>query len=222
MKSFSCMDVELAKYVAGELGLEDPVLQSIRDHCVEKQLPEIQVSPFDGRHLEVLAACSQARRGVEIGTLGGYSGVSLLKGMGRSGHLHTFELDAHHAEVARENFERAGLMDQVYIHVGPALENLEKIEAEGPFDLVFIDADKRNYPNYLKWATNRLKVGGVLIADNTFGFGHIHKTHGFIDGSLKTQVAALRQFNRELASSSRFHTTILPTGEGLTLGVKKA
>ncbi len=220
MKEFSCREDKVAEYVFENIPTEDEVLRRVREQSIEKNLPGIQVSPFDGKHLEVLAAASQSRRAIEIGTLGGYSGICLLRGMGPSGHLHTFELDAHHAEVAHENFVAAGLESQVTIHVGPALENLEKISQDGPFDLVFIDADKVNYPNYLKWSIDRLKTGGMVIGDNTFAFGHIHKTHGFENEELESQVKALREFNHELAQGGRFTTTILPTGEGLTIGVK--
>lgn len=221
MKSFSCMSEKIANYVEEEFRPEDDILLSIRSLCEEKGLPPIQVGPADGRHLQVLAAMTQARRAVEIGTLGGYSGVCLLRGMGAAGHLHSFELDTHHADVARLSFEMANLSSQVEVHVGPALDNLENIRNQAPFDLVFIDADKANYPNYLEWSANHLRLGGVVIGDNTFAFGHIHKNHNDIeDKSLKKSVKALHEFNRELARSERFISTILPTGEGLTIGVK--
>jgi caffeoyl-CoA O-methyltransferase len=176
------------------------------------------VGRFDGLHLEVLARAARARRAVEIGTLGGYSGVCLLRGMPADGLLHTFELEARHAAVARESFERAGFAARVRIHVGRAAEKLGEISREGPFDLVFVDADKTGYPGYLAWAEEHLAVGGVLLADNTFGFGHVHEEHPA--GESAAAMAALRAFSERLARGGRFRATMLPTAEGLSLGVK--
>jgi caffeoyl-CoA O-methyltransferase len=155
---------------------------------------------------------------VEIGTLGGYSGTCLARGMGREGVLHTFEVDGHHAEVARRSFELAGVASQVRIHVGKALERLPEVEREGPFDLVFVDADKVGYPAYLDWAGRHLRVGGLLLADNTFGFGRIHEKA--TDDAEGLSIAALREFNERLARGGRFRATMIPTEEGLSLGVK--
>jgi caffeoyl-CoA O-methyltransferase len=155
---------------------------------------------------------------VEIGTLGGYSGVCLLRGMGEGGFLHTFELDAARAEIARAAFERAGVARRVRIHVGPAADRLRDVEPEGPFDLVFVDADKTGYPAYLAWAEDHLRVGGVLLADNTFGFGHVHEERP--EGESPEAMAALRAFSERLARGGRFRATLLPTAEGLSFGVK--
>ncbi len=219
MKNYACNNEDIANYVFEELKLGDAQLEEVLAHCEKSGLPSIAVCPSDGRHLEVIAAASHARRAVEIGTLGGYSGICLLRGMGRTGKLHSFEMDPHHAQVAIENFERCGYKEQAEVHIGPALENLDSIKSQGPFDLVFIDADKLNYPNYLKWAIDNLKVGGMIIGDNTFAFGNIQK-NSVADEALQAQVTALRQFNRELSQSNRFATTILPTGEGMTIAVK--
>ena len=166
----------------------------------------------------MLARACGWRRAVEIGTLGGYSGVCLLRGMGPEGRLDTFELDPHHAEVARRSFERAGLASQVTIHLGPALERLAEVAPRAPFDLVFIDADKGGYPAYLDWAERHLRPGGAVLADNTFGFGKIDLPGG--EGREAADLSALRDFNRRLAGGGAFRATMLPTGEGLSLGVK--
>jgi caffeoyl-CoA O-methyltransferase len=163
----------------------------------------------------VLTRAAGARRAVEIGTLGGYSGVCLLRGMGEQGFLHTFELEPDRAEVARASFERAGMTGRVTIHVGVALERLREVERDGPFDLVFVDADKTSY---LAWAEEHLRPGGVLLADNTFGFGHVHEQRPA--GESAEAMAALRRFNERLARGGRFRATMLPTAEGLSLGVK--
>jgi predicted O-methyltransferase YrrM len=139
--------------------------------------------------------------------------------MGPRGKLYTFELEPAHAEVARESFKKAEVSDQVEIFVGPALDNLDKISNLGPFDLVFIDADKVSYPSYLKWAAQNLRSEGIVIADNTFAWGTIANDH-FESGEEESAAKALREFNQMAAKSGLFRSTILPTGEGLTVAVK--
>ena len=218
VKGFGQGDAALAAWAADVYRPEDGLLREIRERSALAGLPTIQVGAFDGLHLEVLARLAGARRAVEIGTLGGYSGVCLLRGMGDAGRLDTFELEPAHAEVARAAFERAGFGPRVRIHVGPAAERLRDVEGEGPFDLVFVDADKTGYPGYLDWAERHLRVGGVLVADNTFGFGHVHEERPA--GESAAAMAALRAFSEQLARGGRFRATMLPTAEGLSLGVK--
>jgi caffeoyl-CoA O-methyltransferase len=218
VKAFGQGDAALAAWAEAVYRPEDEVLREIREGSAAAGLPPIHVGPFDGLHLEVLARAAGARRAVEIGTLGGYSGVCLLRGMGAGGLLHTFELDPRRAEIARAAFERAGVARRVRIHVGPAADRLRDVEPEGPFDLVFVDADKTGYPAYLAWAEDHLRVGGVLLADNTFGFGHVHEERP--EGESPEAMAALRAFSERLARGGRFRATLLPTAEGLSFGVK--
>jgi predicted O-methyltransferase YrrM len=218
VKGFGQADPALAAWAEAVHAPEDEVLREVRARSRAAGLPEIAVGAMDGLHLEVLARAAGARRAVEIGTLGGYSGVCLLRGMGEHGRLETFEREPRHAEVARETFARAGLAGRVRIHVGSALERLPDVEPEGPFDLVFIDADKGGYPAYLAWAERHLRVGGVVLADNTFAFGHVHDPAW--SGEDAAAVAPLRAFAERLAKGGRFRATILPTAEGLSLGVK--
>ena len=218
VKAFGQGDPALGAWAEATYAPEDAVLREIRARSAAAGLPPIEVGPMDGLHLEVLARAARVRRAVEIGTLGGYSGVCLLRGMGADGRLETFELEPRHAEVARASFARAGVAERVRIHVGPALDLLRRIEPEGPFDLVFVDADKGAYPDYLAWAEEHLRVGGLLLADNTFAFGHVHDPSWHGDGA--GAVAPLRAFSERLARGGRFRATMLPTGEGLSLGVK--
>ena len=174
---------------------------------------------MDGLHLEILTRASGAKKAVEIGTLGGYSGVCIARAMGPGGMLYTFEADKNHAAVAQESFARAGLKENTEIFIGPAIKNLNLIEKYGPFYLVFIDAYKENYPNYLKWAADHLKLGGLLLGDNTFAFGML-ADETFENSEDATTVRSIRLFNEAAARSGRFRATLLPTGEGLTLAVK--
>lgn len=210
---------ELIQYVLETFKPEDSVLVDIRKRTEAAGIPLIQVGAVDGLHLEVLTRMAKVEKAVEIGTLGGYSGVCIARGLPTHGKLFTFEINEDNAAVARESFKKAGVESKTEIFLGPALENLSKIEKHGLFDLVFIDADKANYPNYLKWAADHLKIGGVVIGDNTFAFGKIARTkHENTEES--QSVRALRDFNFQLAQSGRFRATMLPTGEGLTVGVK--
>ncbi len=205
---------EIAAYFDKLLNPEDEILRIIRERSREHGLPEIQVARYDARHLEVLVRSMRISRAVEIGTLGGYSGVSLLRGLIGDKKLYTFELNKRNAEVASDAFALAGFKNEVEIFIGPALENLQKIETEGPFDLVFIDADKQNYVNYFKWAKRNLKLGGVVLADNTFAWGQIAAVTD------DKTVQALQQYNKFVAEDSDFRTTIIPTNEGLTFSVR--
>jgi caffeoyl-CoA O-methyltransferase len=218
-KSYGQSSDEIAAYVYETLQLDDEALAFAHQNAVARGLPEIQVSPADARHLEILVRLLGAKKAVEIGTLGGYSGISIARGLGAGGRLHTFELDPHHSEVARTAFQHARLMAEIKVHEGPALENLPRINNEAPFDVVFIDADKWNYPRYLAWATDHLRIGGAVIGDNTFAWGDVHRAYDLPPEKAKA-IAALREFNQTLASSARFRTTILPTGEGMTVGIK--
>jgi caffeoyl-CoA O-methyltransferase len=218
VKGFGQGSEALAAWAESVYAPEDDVLRDIRERSAAAGLPPIQVGRFDGLHLEVLARACGARRAVEIGTLGGYSGLCLVRGMGEAGLLHTIELDPRHAAFAQDTFERAGVAARVRILVGPAREQLRALEGQGPFDLVFVDADKLGYPDYLAWAEAHLRVGGVVLADNTFGFGRVHEEHP-VDESAEA-MAALRRFSERLARGGRFRATMLPTAEGLSLGVK--
>ena len=210
---FGGREEKLVGYLNRVFQPEDAALREARERSLQVGLPEIQVGGMDALHLEVLTRAVGATKAVEIGTLGGYSGTAIARGLGKGGRLHTFEIERKHADVALETFRKAGVEDRVEIHLGPALERLPDVEGEAPFDLVFIDADKEGYPAYLSWAARHLRVGGVVLGDNTFAFGEI------VDGR-SAGAEAIREFNRELAQGGRFRSTLLPTGEGLTLGVK--
>ena len=218
-KKFAQTDPAIIAYVAEAFAPEDAVLREIRARSQREGLPQIQLGPMEALHLEILTRACGARKAVEIGTLGGYSGTVIARALPADGKLFTFELEEKNARVARESFERAGIARKVQVLVGPARENLPRIEAEGPFDLVFIDADKTAYPAYLEWCARNLRVGGTVVADNTFAHGHI-ADRKLDDPETRRLVEAVREFNRIAAEGGRFRATILPTGEGLTVAVK--
>lgn len=212
-KDFAQTDPALADYAIDTFQPQDDVLDQIIERAKAAGLPGIHVGPMDGLHLEVITRAIGARTAVEFGTLGGYSGVCIARGLPPDGHLHTLEIDSAHATVAREAFELAGVSDRVEVLVGPALETASTIESRGPFDLVFIDADKTNYPAYLEWAAANLRSGGVVMADNAFAWGKVTQR-----GEATPDI--IHALNTEMARGQRFRSTILPTGEGLAIGVK--
>jgi caffeoyl-CoA O-methyltransferase len=216
-KPFGNSDPKLSDYVARVYAPEDEVLAEIRARSAAAGLPDIQVAALDALHLEVLARAARARKAVEIGTLGGYSGIALLRGMGPDGELDTIELSERHAEIARESFRRAGVAARVRIHVGAAGDVLPRLAPRGPFDLVFIDADKEGYPSYLDWAAANLRAGGIVLLDNAFLFGSLPDAP---TGDRATQIRAMQSVHETLARSGKFRATVLPTGEGLAFGVR--
>jgi caffeoyl-CoA O-methyltransferase len=216
-KPFGNADLTLSDYVTRTYAPEDPVLSDIRARSAAAGLPDIQVAALDALHLEVLARAAAARRAVEVGTLGGYSGVALLRGMGPDGQLDTIEMSPHHADVARESFRRAGVSDRVRIHVGAAAAVLPTLVGRGPFDLVFIDADKEGYPAYLAWAADNLRAGGVVLLDNAFLFGHLPEP---ATGDRAKEIRAMQSVHEALTRGGKFRATVLPTGEGLAFGVR--
>ena len=216
-KSFGNDDAQVAEWLVKTYAPEDEVLTEIRARSAAAGLPDIQVAALDARHLEVLARAAGARRAVEIGTLGGYSGVAILRGLGETGELDTIDVEPRHAEVARESFRRAGFAARARVHVGPAQEILPRLAPRGPYDLVFIDADKEGYPRYLDWAGDNLRPGGVVLLDNAFLFGHLPETPA---GERAASIRAMQAVHKTLAQGGRFRATPLPTGEGLAMGVR--
>jgi caffeoyl-CoA O-methyltransferase len=214
-KGFGATDPRIPPYVERLLEPEDDLLREVRERSAAAGLPPIAVGPFDGRHLEVIARGAGARRIVEIGTLGGYSGICLARALPPGGTLDTFEAVPRHAAVAEESFRRAGVADRVRIHLGRALDLLPEIEPRGPFDLVFVDADKAAYPDYLAWAERNLRLGGLLLADNVF-----RRAAFPVEGDDPRNAEGIRRFNESLARSGRFRATMLPIEDGLAVGVR--
>lgn len=156
-------------YISQLLAPEDDVLQATREEMQRAGLPQINVSASQGQTLHLLTRLIGAKRVLEIGTLGGYSAIWMARALPADGHLLSLEVDAHHASVARRNIENAGLNHQVEVRLGAASDTLRRLHDanEAPFDLIFIDADKDAYPQYLELGLPLLRDGGLLLADNT-------------------------------------------------------
>jgi predicted O-methyltransferase YrrM len=192
-------------YIQNLFAPQDEALEAAVRESQRAGLPEIHVSPNEGKLLQLLAEMTGARRILEIGTLGGYSAINLARGMSEDGRLISLEIDEHHAEVARQNVERAGLAEKVEIRVGDARELLAKIAEsdEGPFDLVFIDADKEGYPEYLEWAIKLSRPGSLILGDNAVWDGRV------LDPQDEWS-RAMRRFNQRLADDPRLSAIVLP------------
>lgn len=220
-KSYSNLSSSVSKYIEQLLQIETaPNLQHVLQVAKKRGTPPLQVVPTDGRNLEVLARSVQAKKIVEIGTLCGYSAVFLANALPEDGKLYTCEQSLHHISVANEVFCDLGLSKKIEIINGKALDTLPTLKKEGPFDLIFIDADKANYSKYFDWAVGNLRSGGLLIADNVFVFGFIGEEE-LPQGELANLVLAMREFNQKCVVDERLVTTFLPTGEGMMVAVKK-
>lgn len=180
----------------------------------EAGLPPIAITPNQGKLLELLVRIHKAQSILELGTLGGYSTIWLGRALPKNGRLITVERDPGYAELARTNIANAGLSEIVDVRVGPALETLPELHGQGagPFDLIFIDADKQNYPGYLEWSLKLSRVGTVIIGDNVVRAGAILAPEadgpGFGDGGT---AAGVRRFYEILAAEPRVSATAIQT-----------
>ena len=184
----------------------DPVLQAVERSLVEAELPQISVSPSQGKFLNLLARLMGAKRILELGTLAGYSTIWLARALPPDGHLVTIEYDPKHAEVARNNIALAGFQDRVEVRGGRALDVLPELQAEGaaPFDFFFIDADKQPYTEYFEWALRLARPGSLIIADNVVRDGKV------LDADSNDElVRGVRRFNSALAANRDVSAVIL-------------
>jgi len=184
----------------------DPALEAALAASTAAGLPAIAVSPSQGKLLQILATAIGARRILEIGTLGGYSTIWLARALPPDGRLITLELEQKHADVARANLARAGVSHLVDVRVGRALDQLPSLRGDGPFDLIFIDADKGGYTEYLSWAVTLARAGGLIIADNVVRDGKITDA-----ASADANVQGIRRFNDALARDRRLTATAIQT-----------
>jgi len=195
---------DVDRYIGDTLVQPDAALSATLEASEAAGLPPISVSPAHGKLLWLLARTLQAKRILEIGTLGGYSAIWLARGLAPGGRLITLEALEKHAALARENLARAGLGDRVEVRVGPALETLPRLA--GPFDLVFIDADKQNNPQYFRWALKLSRPGSLIVVDNVVRDGAVLDARSR-DGA----VQGVRQLYELMAAEPRVAATAVQT-----------
>jgi len=182
-----------------------------RAFAVPEGIPAIQVGPSDGRLIHLILKLANAKKIVEVGTLIGYSAIHMARALPADGHIWSIEFEPKHAEVARGNLAAAGLADKVTVLVGAGLDVLPTLVDKGPFDAVFLDADKQNYGNYGEWAIKNLKQGGLVLGDNAYLFGEL------LEDSERGR--GMRKFHELVAASC--DSVCAPTPDGLVVGIKR-
>ena len=206
---------QISQYISSLFANEDSSLLQAREESPKLGLPTINIKPEEGRFLQFLVCASGARKAVEIGTLGGYSGIWIARGLHPGGKLYTLEKESRHAEVARAHFAAAGLSDVIEVLVGDAHSLLLELSDQGPFDFVFIDAEKPGLPAYFDWAVENIRLGGIITSHNAFRKGTVAGLGQDDDNS-----ELMRQFNQQVASEARLISTIYPAGDGTLISVK--
>jgi len=200
--------IDVDRYFVDTLRLSDPVLDATMAAKAAAELPAIDVAPNQGKLLHLFAKLVSARKILEMGTLGGYSTIWLARALPPGGRVVSLEFNPKHANVAKSNIQRAGLSDRVEIRVGAALDSLPIIQEErlGPFDFIFIDADKPNNPGYLEWAIKLSRPGTLIIVDNVVRDGAVADA-----ASTDPTIEGTRRMFDLMASDSRLSSTALQT-----------
>ena len=206
---------QISQYISSLFAVEDAALTMAREESPKRGLPSISIKPEEGRFLQFLVRACGAQKAVEIGTLGGYSGTWIARGLLPGGKLYTLDKENKHAQVAQEHFDAAGLGESVEIIIGDAEKSLIELSSQGPFDFVFIDADKPGYPAYFNWALENTRLGGIIAAHNAFRKGSVI---GLGEDDDNTEL--MRQFNQLVADDERLVSTIYPAGDGTIISVK--
>ncbi|MFT3934017.1 MAG: O-methyltransferase [Chitinophagaceae bacterium] len=210
-------------YIAELFNPADKVLEGTEAAIIKENIPQISVSPNQGKFLYLLAKLSNAKRILEIGTLGGYSTIWMARALPQDGKLITLELEQHHADVAQQNINAAGLEKQVEIRLGKAIDTLPQLVKEnaGPFDMIFIDADKPPYVEYFEWSLKLSRPGTLIVADNVIRDGKV------LDPKNEDpMVKGAARFNKALAANTAVTATILQTvgskdHDGMALAIVK-
>src|SRR3989441_12762766 len=181
-----------------------PGLRAALTSAKQAGLPEIQISPIQGKFLQLLAAMCNAHKILEIGALAGYSGIWLARALPPGGRLISLEVNPEHANVVRKSFARAGVSDRSEVRVGKALDLLPQLQSEAPFDLVFIDADKPPYPQYLDWALRLTRPGSIIVADNCIRSGKAFRQPE------DEGTTGIVEYDKQTANNPRLMSLVLP------------
>lgn len=205
---------QINQYIDAVFYDSDPILEEVISSIKENGMPSISVSPSSGKLLTMLVSIAGAKNILEIGALGGYSGICLARGFGEEGTLTSLELKDEYAELAGSNLTKAGFGNQVSYMAGPALENLETLVSDQKrFDFFFIDADKANYDNYLEYCIKLADPGALIVADNMLAGGSVADP----DATPKRYTEFMKNFNKMVANHPRLESLLLPIGDGMTV-----
>lgn len=210
---------QVNRYIDAVFTRDDALLEGVLSSIQENGMPSISVSPSAGKLLTMLVSISGARRVLEIGALGGYSGICLARGFGKEGTLTSLELKESYAELAHRNLSKAGFGSQVSYMTGSALESLETLVGnQKRFDFFFIDADKGNYEHYLAYCIKLAEPGAIIVADNVLAGGSVADD----DAAPKRHTEPMKKFNQAVAAHPQLESVLMPIGDGMTVSqVKK-
>lgn len=208
------LNEELYQYILSTFVEEDEILKAVVKQAQKRSFPLIQISPENGKLLQILVRAIKAKNVLEIGTLNGYSAIWMARGLSKSGKLTTLELEEEHVKAAKKNFKKAGLNKKIKIISGNAIDSLKKLTNK-KFDFVFIDADKVSYPVYFDLVIKMMNKGGIIAADNTLRDGEI------ISKTPDEAVLGVRKFNELMADHPKLISLLIPISDGLTIGLVK-
>jgi caffeoyl-CoA O-methyltransferase len=208
---------ELQRYLIDSSTPLDEVLRDLQRETAEQLAgrAQMQIASEQGAFLTSLAAATGARRIVEVGTFTGYSSICLARGLAPGGRLECFDINEDWTAVARRYWDRAGVVDRIRLTIGPAVETLPDLAPEPPVDIAFVDADKGGYPDYVELLLPKLRVGGLLLLDNTLRRGAVLPSASA--GSDDRDTRVIRELNAALAADPRVATVMLPIADGLTM-----
>jgi len=206
----------LMHYIRSLFAPEDDLLLAVRAEIEARGLPRITIQPEEAQVIQLLLKAIGAQRVIEIGAMVGYSGIWIARSLPPDGCLITIEHDPDRAEIAREFFEKAGLNGRIDLRIGPAFDVLDSLAADAPYDAVFIDAHKDDYPAYLSWAVDHIRIGGLILGHNALMGGAIIEPSRQADRLVK----GIRAFNQQIADNPHLHGTIIPIGDGITVALK--
>ena len=204
-------------YLSRVFSKEDAILSHIRQQAEKSHVDYMQVSAYEGRILQFLCQALRVKKAVEVGTLYGYSTLMIARALPEDGELFTLDINKKRQEQAKKLMQKDPAAKKIRFLAGPAVDSLNTLKSEAPFDMLFIDADKSSYLKYLEWGTQHLKQRGLLLADNTFLFGAVYGEEKREQDKKALQV--MQEFNKTIAEN--WISTLLPTEEGLTVGIKK-
>jgi predicted O-methyltransferase YrrM len=205
------------QYIRRHFHQDDDTLARLQREAVDAGIPAISIGPEQGRFMQMMVQLTGARKVLEIGTLGGYSGAWMGRALPAEGKLISLELNPKHADFTRKQWAAMDLPPRMEVRVGPALESLPKLAEEAPFDVVFIDADKESYPDYLEWAIRYSRPGTVILADNVeMGGSLLEPAHQESAG-----IRGMHRFVAALSNHPQLESTVVPYADGLAVAIVK-
>lgn len=211
---------DILEYLREISSSEDQFLKQLRKKAKKNKIPDIAISAEQGRFMQFILKLINAKHVLEIGTLAGYSAITMARALPEEGKIITIETNKYNADYALEKFKEAGLENKIELINADAVDFLKNFKPQYEFDFIFLDADKENYPLYLEILTPLLKNGGIFAGDNAFAFGLINEKD---ESKIKSKnINQIRKFNKMLMEHNLYPTTTLvPVGDGLIMGIKQ-